>query len=35
MPGLRLGPGNDSLQNEASGSILASYFDFVLVTKST
>ena len=33
--GSRLGRGNESLQNEASRSILASYFDFVLVTKST
>ena len=31
----RLGPGNKSLQNEASRSILTSEFDFVLVTKST
>ena len=35
MPGSRLGRGNESLQNEAGRSTLASYFDFVLVKKST
>ena len=35
MPGSRLGPETESLQNEAGRSILASYFDFMLVTKST
>ena len=34
MPRLRLGPENESLQNEAERSIFTSKFVFVLVTKS-
>ena len=35
MPCLRLGPGKESLQNEADKSILTSKFVLVLVAKST
>ena len=35
MPRSRLGPENESLQNEADRSIFTSKFVFVLVTKST
>ena len=35
MPRLRLGPENESLQNEADRSIFTFKFVFVLVTKLT
>ena len=35
MPRLRLGPENESLQNQADRSIFTSKFVFLLATKST